>query len=496
MRALRTAVVLSLSACLALGASPATAAEGAWDAPPVAVVDAGANRPVALTTVGSRVIAVWKSISASGFTTAYSDDSGQTWSTPQMVGYGDLTAGDSIRLVVTGSAVTVVQDAWDDNSSDMFIFATASSDAGETWGTVQQVSTSTWEQLPRASSNGSHTAVAWLHDGPTPVVAFSAAPGGGPGWSPLLDLSGAASVSDLDIAADDSRIAVVWQEWAGTLRFRSSTDDGATWVPALTEPATPISATHLAGASRVRALVHDGLVTVAWFADYGAGLHVWSSSSADGGATWSTPVQHSDTAATSNQLHLIATDAGVALAWNNGASYLGGGGVIRVSTSSDGVTWTTPVDVSDPGSTEPQLAAVDGNLVVAWMADDPIGSSSAGLVATRVSTDGGLSWGDPVLLGIETIRAFTPALTVVDRTVVLASRDRAIPGSVLASAYTFPAPVAPQPRGGLAATGTDAALPLGLAAGMLGLGAIALAVTRRIHPGLAQSAAAPHPRDP
>lgn len=450
MRTLRTAVIVALAVALALGASPASAADGAWDEPPATIADSseGPGLPK-LVTVGSRVLAAW--LVDDGFSSAFSDDAGLTWSTPQHTAEGTLTGAEALDLVVVGSTVTALWTAYDLDSGLYVLLAASSSDGGETWSSAHPVvsDADSLDQL-QAAGHGGLTVAVWRQFFTAHTEArFAAKSAGGASWSVPLDLSGPGNFSDVAAAVDGSRIGVVWQSYgADGVRFRSSTDGGASWAPALTDPGTPVSGASADGSFPLQIVMREGTITVAWTAGTDPDAYAWTAASSDGGATWSVPVQHSSTGGDSRELHLIDTGYGVALLWTDGSAPLFSGGVIRFSASSDGLAWSAPVDLSAPASNGGQLVALGDALIAAWVTQDPTLPSFQrwGPVTVRISTDRGATWGEPLKLGIESWRQFTPGLAAQGSTVTVAALERVVPGSLLAASYTFPEPPAPEPE--------------------------------------------------
>jgi hypothetical protein len=132
--------------------------------------------------------------------------------------------------------------------------------------------------------------------------------------------------------------------------------------------------------------------------DYAAGnWEIYYSTSSDGGATWSTPVNISHTilAESSNSDIAVDNSGNICVVWQD---YAMGNWEIYYSTSSDGgATWSTPVNISKNArvSAQPAIAMDNsGNLHVVWQDNSPTHWE----IYYATSTDGGATWSTPVII--------------------------------------------------------------------------------------------------
>lgn len=158
-------------------------------------------------------------------------------------------------------------------------------------------------------------------------------------------------------------------------------------------PTSIVSAagSHARGPSLVES---DGVVTAIWHAVTADRQAVTVSSSSDRGASWTAPRPLSTSLSYSGE-PLIAAAGGVIVAvWLRMEEDASGFDVtIESSSSSDGGdTWTTAATLaSEVDGGTPQLAAHDGGFTVVWV--------SGSTIATRTSVNG-VAWGDSVVAAV------------------------------------------------------------------------------------------------
>ncbi len=302
-----------------------------------------------------------------------SDDHGQTFETPWMLGYHDAewyTFVPQVAAEPTGGYVYVVINApW---TSDTYnIYVRRSADHGENW--------------PE-------------------------------GWRAINDVNGAGVGEQsffgpqMDIVANGSIVCVAWEDGRnGGMRIYGdcSTDHGANWgadfaiSPSGTEAAHP----HLA-------LAPDG----ALYAAYQVGDAIYLRRSTNNGTSWSDPVQAAaDVTEGPPPLHRnwdMAVDGNgtVAIAWMSEKSYITGDQNINLSTSiDDGQSFSTLSGLQDfdGGHEQPAIAAAGSGdyarAYLVWDVDsadnDQIWSARAELDATPPTAPANLraSPGDTVV---------------------------------------------------------------------------------------------------
>ncbi|MBH0116987.1 exo-alpha-sialidase [Salinibacterium sp. NG253] len=269
--------------------------------------------------------------------------------------------------------------------------------APDGWSTPTDISTTASDAShPQVAVASDNTLVAvWTRsDGSNVIVQSSSSTDRGVTWSVPLDLSAAGQdAEDPQIAvAPNDTFTAVWDRFDGSnsiVQSSSSTDGGVTW----SAPIDVSVAGQPAQTAQVSAAT-DNSLTAVWRRNNGSRNVIQASSSADGGATWSTPVDVSDDARNSTTPQVtIAADNTRTAVWRRNS---GSNQIIQASTSTDnGITWSVPADLSAAGqdSDTPQIsAAPDNSLTALWERSD----GSDGIVQVSTSNDSGASWSVPV----------------------------------------------------------------------------------------------------
>lgn len=475
----RLALVLAFVTVLLGVPSIATAAEGAWG-PPTSVSDgssSGAN--VAVVSVGNTLVSAWLVYSGGGVDvsvfSSLSIDDGQTWSLPQVIStHTQSQIPEKPKLVAVGTTVTALWSAVDDNTAIETVYSSSSTDGGQSWSAVQQLSDSAvYAYLAQLTSDGTRAIATWSTG--TDIGQVATALGGGPTWTAPSSITDPSATSTMPVpAADATRIGVAWGGLvSGSWRvfFRSSTDGGAAWSAPIA-----ISAPQSTVIFGPQVVINGDTITVAWVAEDG---QLWATSSADGGTSWSAPAAVSGGSATVFLFHLIGLGDEVAVVWHEGTTP--STGVVQFSIG-NGTAWSSPIELSDPAmrAAAPQLISHGHNIVAAWT--ERAGPPQTAALRARISTDAGLTWQSAQEVGFSTYYFTTSPLASSNDTVTVLGS--ALPDSVVtSSSLTFAA----SDSGGdsrLAATGWSGAMPAGLAtiaAALLLLGAAVLATgaTRR-----------------
>lgn len=180
--------------------------------------------------------------------------------------------------------------------------------------------------------------------------------------------------------------------------FRRSRDGGAIWGAERRINSEPHSFIPALAAGR------DGSVYAAWTDERSKTLEVYFNRSLDSGETWLAADRKIGAAMTPRSAAIsvsIATDdeSGVLVVWEERGPR---GRVVRAVSSADrGETWSQPVRVDDgedrPAPTAPSVVFVSGRAVVVWTGAST-GVRVRGQVWSDVSSDGGRTWGEDVLL--------------------------------------------------------------------------------------------------
>ncbi len=254
-----------------------------------------------------------------------------------------------------------------------------------------------------AVDGGGKLHVAWSDDrSGSRKLYYSNSTDAGTTWSPDWEIGGAAATAneyDPAVAVDrsggarDGSVYVVWRELVTDpdVYLRRSPDRGASWLPRVRVDGAPAGVPSTAPTVAVDA---TGQLFVGW-ADIrnASGLQVFVRRSSDGGATWSTETQVSQTPA-NNALATLAAGPGHAyVAWKEMVPATLVASLWVARTSDGGATWTNTLVDTGPAPTDRQAPQVyagpDGSVHLIW-----IGSGASGITAIRAShsTDGGATW--------------------------------------------------------------------------------------------------------
>lgn len=153
----------------------------------------------------------------------------------------------------------------------------------------------------------------------------------------------------------------------------------------------------------------NGTIYIAWEDDTDTNSNILFCRSTDGGATFSTPINLSNTAGFSFNPRMAVGSAGnVDVVWEDDTP---GNTAIRFSHSSNsGVTFTAPINLSnDSADSGSQQIAADttGDIYVVWEHD----SLNLGIFFSR-STDGGATFSAPTDLSTNASGSFSPQMAV------------------------------------------------------------------------------------
>ena len=328
------------------------------------------------------------------------------WSVPVPVSDSSGQAGYP-QIVTDGTTITSV---WSRNDgSDQVIEASSSTDGGLTWTLPEALSDSGQNAYePQVTTSGGIITAVWYRsDGTYDRAQASSSSDGGVTWTSPANLSDTgAGAAGVQVVSTGTAIVATWSRYDGSysrIQSAQSTDAGATWSSAIDVSLT-------GGDAYEPQLVTDGsLVTATWYRFDGANDRIQVATSADGGASWTTPLTLSAAGQSAGGPPELATDGStITAAWyrSDGARYR-----VEVSSSTDGgATWTTPQILSAAGenASGPQVVT-DGNTITAtWYRSD----GSTRRVQASSSTDGGTTWSSPVNISTLGQEAFTPQIVV------------------------------------------------------------------------------------
>lgn len=296
---------------------------------------------------------------------SHSTDAGATFATPLNLSNDPADSENAQIAVDTAGNVFVV---WENDSVNLGVLFSHSTDAGATFSTPTVLSTNTsgsYSPQIAIGPNG-NLGVVWEDDAQlTADISFSYSSNHGVSFSAPRSLSNHTGNSASPVIAIDlsGNIDVVWEnDTTGSfdIFFSRSVDKGATFsVP------SDISNSGAAQASQI-GLDAKGNINVVWQENTPSDIYFARSS--DGGASFSSAVNISnDPGFSDNPFLTIDAGGNINVAWEDDTP---GNKDIFFSRSTDsGATFPQPLNLSnDPGlSLAPDMAAdKNGNLNVTW----------------------------------------------------------------------------------------------------------------------------------
>lgn len=318
-------------------------------------VSTTAREWIRIACSGLLVYVVWRD-SRNGIPDIFftrSADGGTTWAPPIQLDGGSAFSGDP-DLCSTGSTVHVVwEDARNGNGD---IYYNRSADGGLTWlPSDLRLDTDSpgagASAIPRICCDGSYAYATWADRRPLSSqtdVYGNVSADGGLTWAASdfrikTDPAGTTSGWLPVIACSGPRVYVAWEDkrnGSEDIYFNASTDGGATWAAADLRLDSGVAGSAISRRPKIGCAGTS--VYVGW-EDFrnGADPDIYSSASADGGATWLGSDRRLDTDAPGTGASFIAalTSSGqtVCVVWQDDRQFMT---EIRFNYSTDGgVTW-------------------------------------------------------------------------------------------------------------------------------------------------------------
>jgi len=331
--------------------------DGSTWSEPVRVSDVGErSRSARLATVGGTTVLTWIQ-SDSGtdrVATSTSTDDGVTWSAPVLISGPDFDAS-SLDLASSGSGVAAAWTRGD--GSDTRVEASSSVD-GVTWSAPTFLSTGGENAFdPRIASDGTRWVATWAVTGRFSRID-SATSSDGVTWGAPVTVSPSGGLAPA-ITSSGSDIVVAWTENDGASNrvYTARTTDGAeTWsAPVAVSPA---------GQPAQDAVLRSSTssVVVAWRLFTGSGTVIQVATSDDSGESWGT-------ASTVSDPTTRASGHGVAILGQTiTVGYRTFPELLTTSSSDGGATWSEPSRLSIEGedSFNLNLVASGARLLATW----------------------------------------------------------------------------------------------------------------------------------
>ncbi len=407
---------LSLAALLTLGGTaPVAFAADEWSVPAYLSQSGQNGFGQQVTTDGTTTTAVWVRNDnsfdgpADRIQTASSSDGGATWGSPVTLS-APLFSAANPQVTTDGASITAVWQRW--NGVKTIIEVSSSADAGATWSAPQELSPAGGGSAgyPQVVTDGARITAVWVwFDNSYNRTQASSSTDGGVTWSSAVSLPGIGQDAFFpQVVTNGTTITALWR-FGGALLGASSADGGATWTGDIF-----VSDGQSVDTSFNPQLATDGTtVTATWVAFDGSNNRVKSSSSADGGLTWSTPVYLSGGGEDAESPDVAAEFGATTVSWLRPL----GGGANRVqvaSTTDGGLTWSTPQTISAGVqlSVVPQVASNGQSITVTWsQVEDAVYR-----VKASSSIDDGGTWSTPATLSEAGDNAYGPQVAADGRT--------------------------------------------------------------------------------
>ncbi|MCV0391990.1 MAG: glycoside hydrolase [Nitrosopumilus sp.] len=329
-----------------------------------------------VVTDGKNIFITWSEFTSahksSDILISKSTDGGVTFSTPKNIS-NNSGASTTPFAIVDGANIFI---AWtyryqDDSHSE--IYFSKSTDGGNTFSTPQKISNdSSFSSLPFLTIDGKNIFVTWFditysnnRSYKNMEVSFSKSIDGGDTFSEPKNISNNEGFSSFpSIASDGTNLFVAWQDNTSLsntdILVSKSTDGGATF-------STPLNISNSDDGSVGAHVATDGTnIFVTWFEFHNGSGDVFFAKSTDGGATFSTPQNISNNKENSVTPFMITNGTTIYITWTDSTSK---DSWIVLSNSTDGgATFSTTQKISnDNGFSDGQSFTTDGtNLFVTW----------------------------------------------------------------------------------------------------------------------------------
>ncbi len=302
--------------------------------------------------------------------------------------------GDSVipQMVVSGNDVYIL---WNDNSTGRFgIFLSKSMDGGTTFGAPVNISKNIGSSTsPQFAVSGNEVFVVWQGKATGKYqIIFAKSTDGGATFSTPVNISNNSGDSSFPkIAVSGNNLYVTWAFTVTNkdydILFTQSTDGGATF-------GTPVNLSNTVGDTGLPQMALSGNdVYVTWENNAPGNFDVFVARSTDNGKTFTIPVNVSNNPKPSGAPQIVASGNNVYVVWMDNTP--GNYDIFVAKSTNNGSTFGPPVNVSNNAgdSGYPQMTVFENNLYVVWT--DTISNNNYDVLFAK-STDGGATFSTPV----------------------------------------------------------------------------------------------------
>lgn len=437
--------LIALAAALSMFSISMATQAFATNGVPTAPVDISlpggeANNPEVKVASNGLAIALWTRFNGVNYIIQSSTSlNGGTWSTPVNLSANGADAY-SPRLVIDSSGRATA--VWSrDNGSNLVVQSSTSLNGGAWSSPVDLSAPGADSQNVEVSVTPSGLAVAvWTRSlsGVGDFIQTSTSLNGGSWSSPANLTASGDQAGPPQVSVDANGLTTgLWSFWDGSnyrLQARTSLNGGS-W-------STPVYISTTGGNIDYSVVTSDatGRATAVWLRDEAGNRFIQASSSLNGG-TWSTPVNLSASGQPAANPRISYDSSGRATAaWERSD---GSNAIIQTSNSLNGGTWSTPVNLSAAGqnSRNPQISSDSSGLTtVVWAR----GTSSNRIIQSSSSVNGG-AWSTPEDLSASGANANNPQISVSATGLAVIVWARGAGTSRIVQSSTIDNPIAPSP---------------------------------------------------
>jgi predicted secreted protein with PEFG-CTERM motif len=373
-----------------------------------------------LIASGNEVYVGWVDNAAGKFGVMFakSNDGGSSFGKEIDLGNVNSGAPDNLKIVESQGKIYAVWLSFLANKSSVAF--TKSNDNGTTFIPPIEISDNSKDSaFPQLTVSDNHVYVAWLErtQGDVTNLIFAKSDDGGTTFSTPTAITNHASGNTgiPKISADGSHVYLMWEDNSAKnydVFISSSNDYGNTFS------STPANISNNAGDSGAPQMIVDGNnIYAVWMDATSGNFDILFSKSTDGGATFAKPVNVSENLQDSGYPQFTVIGNNVYVTWTNVITEKNYD-ILFAKSSDGGQTFGTPVNVSNTpgGSGWPQISVDGGNVYINWVDNTP-GNYD---VYIAKSADDGNSFESPVDVNNGTYGSWYNAMASSSNTVYLA----------------------------------------------------------------------------
>lgn len=341
-------------------------------------------------------------------------DGGNTFVNPIDLSESTTSQSNYPQLVETGSSIFVVwQSSLSGNSA---IMMAKSLDGGTSFDKPVFISDqSKLSAFPQMASADNHVYISWIEkseNNSTNIVFAKSDDKGNSFGAPMYVTQGTGNSGIPKISVDSSQVYLTWEDDSKgnyEVFLSRSVDNGNSFQA----PVDISTNTGQSGTPEV--VVSQNNVYAVWMDDTPGNYDILFTKSADGGKTFSKPVNISNDKKDSGYPQIAVWKNNVYLTWTQtmtGANY----DVYFAKSSDNGDTFETPINLSNNfGSSGWPKIASDGNVYVSWVDSTP---GKFDIFITK-STDGGATFESPTNLSNTNNESYENDMAALNNTVYM-----------------------------------------------------------------------------